>query len=63
MVLEILLCAIIVVQSIIHFIERDKLQDRIMSRNLAEYKSKEPPHHPISAHERTLRKWRGSDNE
>lgn len=62
MLLDIILCAVIVMQSILHYIERERLQDRIMSRNLTEFKTKDDaPKHYRSAHERVLRKWRGSD--
>ena len=63
MIVEIILCAVIVIQSILHYVEREKLCDRIMSRNLNEYKAKEPTQHYQSAHYRVLRKWRGSDKE
>ncbi len=63
MITEIILCAVIAAQAILHYIERDKLCNRIMSRNLNEYKAKEPTQHYKSAHERVLKKWRGSDNE
>ena len=63
MLVEIVLCAVIILQSILHYIERDKLQDRIMSRNLNEYKAKDEPKRQIqSAHDKVLRRWRGSDD-
>lgn len=59
MVTEIILCAVIVIQAIYYHIERDKLLDRIMSRNLNEYKARdEPPVKHESAHDRVLKKWR-----
>lgn len=62
MITEIILCAVIVVQAILHYIERQKLQDRIMSRNLNEYKQRdEPPKTYKSAHDRVMKKWRGSE--
>ena len=62
MITEIILCAVIVVQAILHYVERQKLQDRIMSRNLNEYKQRDEPHVPHkSAHERVMKKWRGSE--
>lgn len=64
MITEIILIIVILAQQILHHIERDKLQDRIMSRSLQEYKqSDEKPSSAKSAHERVLRKWRGSDRE
>lgn len=59
MVLNIILCAVIVIQAVSHHIERGKLLDRIMSRNLNEYKARdEPPVKHESAHDRVLKKWR-----
>ena len=59
MVADIILCAVIVIQAISYHIERDKLLDRIMSRNLNEYKARdEPPVKHESAHDRVLKKWR-----
>ncbi len=56
------LCGIIVLQSIIHALERRDLYSRIMSRTLTEYKG-EKCHSAKSAHDRILRKWRGKDGE
>ena len=62
MIVEVILCAVIVVQAILHYAERQKLQDRIMSRNLNEYKRIDEPHVPHeSAHKRVLKNWRGSE--
>lgn len=59
MVAEIILGAVIVIQAISYHIERGKLLDRIMSRNLNEYKARdEPPVHHESAHDKVLKKWR-----
>ena len=53
------LIAVIIVQSFIHFIERRDMYNRLMSRDLTEYKkSGKPPIHIPSAHTRTLQKWR-----
>lgn len=56
----IVLSAVIIVQSILHYIERSKLQDRIMSRNLTEYKQRDEdiknPHK--SAHDRWVENWK-----
>lgn len=62
MTVEIILCAVIVLQSILHYIERERLQDRIMSRNLTEYKArdKEPVPHK-TAHDRWMESWKRSD--
>lgn len=58
--MEIILCAVIIIQSIIHFIERRDMYNRLMSKSLSEYKhsDKLPPKHIPSAHELTLKKWR-----
>ena len=58
--MEFILLAVIITQSIIHFIERRDMYNRLMSKSLSEYKQsdKKPPKHIPSAHELTLRKWR-----
>ena len=58
--MELILVAIIIIQSILHFIERRDMYSRLMSKNLSDYKQadKKPPKHIPSAHELTLRKWR-----
>ncbi|MDD6564936.1 MAG: hypothetical protein PUF08_07630 [Clostridiales bacterium] len=57
-----ILCLIIVLQSIIHHIERKDLYNRIMSKNLTEYKG-EKCHSMQSAHDRSIKRWRGLDGE
>ena len=58
--MEIILVVVIIIQSILHFIERWDMSNRLMSKNLSDYKQsdKKPPKHIPSAHELTLRKWR-----
>lgn len=58
--MEFILLAVIIIQSIIHFIERRDMYNRLMSKSLSEYKQsdKMPPKHIPSAHELTLKKWR-----
>lgn len=58
--MEFILVIVIVIQSIIHFIERWDMYNRLMSKDLSDYKKgdKKPPKHIPSAHELTLRKWR-----
>ena len=51
------LCGVIVIQQIIHHMERQDLYNRIMSKNLTEYKG-ETPGYQISAHKRALNRWR-----
>lgn len=58
--IEIILIAVIILQSVIHYIERRDMMNRLMSKDLTEYKQggKLPPKHIPSAHELTLKKWR-----
>ena len=59
------LCGVIVIQQIIHHYERKDLYDRIMSKNLTEYKG-DSPGYQVSAHRRVLNRWRdrkGGDGE
>ena len=51
------LCGVIVLQQILHHCERKDLYDRIMSKNLTEYKG-EAPSYQISAHKSVLNRWR-----
>lgn len=51
------LCGVIALQQIIHHIERRDLYNRIMSKNLTEYKG-ESPGYRVSAHKRALNRWR-----
>lgn len=53
------LCGIIMVGQIIHHYERKDLYNRIMSKNLTEYKG-DSPGYQISAHKRVLKRWRES---
>lgn len=59
-VTDIFLIAVILLQSIFHFCERRDMYNRLMSRNLTEYKQSDklPPKHIPSAHDRTLNRWR-----
>ena len=49
-----------VVQAIIHLFERRDMLNRLMSKNLTEYKSIDapPPKTIPSAHSQVLKKWR-----
>lgn len=60
MILNIILIAVIVMQSILHFIERRDMYNRLMSKSYTEYKKADsiPPKPIPSAHERTLNRWR-----
>lgn len=62
MMLNILLIALVllnITQAIIHSVERRDMLNRLMSKDLIEYKqgTNHPKHIP-SAHERVLNKWR-----
>ena len=57
--LELILIAVIILQSFIHFIERRDMYNRLMSKDLTEYKKgTQPPVHIPSAHDRVLKNWR-----
>lgn len=57
---EIILIAVIILQTVIHFFERRDMYNRLMCKNYSEYTNadKTPPKHIPSAHEKTLAKWR-----
>ena len=51
------LFGLMVVQQLIHHFERKDLYNRIMSKNLTEYKG-ESPGYQVSAHKKVLNRWR-----
>lgn len=51
------LIAFLILQEILHSLERRDLCNRLMSRNLSEYKGEKPKYAP-SAHSRVLARWR-----
>ena len=57
---DILLVAVIVLQSLLHYRERRDMYNRLMSKSLTEYKQSgsPPPKHTPSAHDRVLKNWR-----
>jgi hypothetical protein len=58
-VVVVLLIAYAVVISVISYYERQDYLDRLMSKNLTEYRNEEPPKAIIkSAHRRNIEKWR-----
>lgn len=57
-----ILCGVIILQSVIHYFERKDLYNRIMSKNLTEYKGKKCIS-AKSAHDEVLKRWRGKDGE
>lgn len=65
MTINLILCAVIVIQAIFHFIERRDMSNRLMSKDLTEYKragfsSDKHTSHIPSAHERVLKNWKKS---
>lgn len=56
-----ILCVIIIVQEILHHLERKDLYDRIMSKTLTEYKGEKSE--KVFAHERVLKRWRKKGGE
>ena len=60
MILVYVLCAIIVLQEILHRFERRDLYDRIMSRDLTEFKGESRKR--VSKHREVLERWRGGDD-
>ena len=57
-----ILCGVIVLQYIIHYVERRDLYNRLMSRDLNDYKGK-PIQRAMSAHEAVLKRWREGEKE
>ncbi len=57
-----ILCGIIALLLIIHHFERKDLYNRVMSKNLTEYKG-EKCRSAKSAHDRVIKRWRGKDGE
>lgn len=56
------LFGLLVIQQIIHHHERKDLYDRIMSKNLTEYKG-DSPGYQVSAHRKVLNRWRHRGGE
>ena len=59
--LYILLIAVIILQNILHSFERRDMYNRLMSKDLTEYKNSgntTPKKHIPSAHDRVLARWR-----
>ena len=65
MIIELVLCGIIVAQQIVHYAERRDLYDRLMSRDVNEYKHArardKPPAGTVSRHEQIMKRWREPD--
>ena len=65
MIVSLILCAVIVIQSILHFIERRDMYNRLMSKDYADYnRPKTPlqPHIP-SAHSQVIRRWKNKGGD
>lgn len=62
---DIILLAVIVLQTLLHYIERRDLYNRMMSKDLTEYKNSgnPPPKTVPSAHDRVLNKWRNKGGD
>lgn len=58
-----ILCAVIVLQSVLHFAERRDLYNRLMCRNLSEYKSGDAPKKVKSIHTKLLGNWRSAGKD
>ena len=60
MSVELILIAVIIIQALLHFIERRDMYNRLMSRDYTEYNQGKvpPPKHIPSAHTQTLKRWR-----
>ena len=58
-IIDVILCGIIILQAIFHYLERRDMCNRLMSKDFTEYKQgRTPPSHIPSAHDRVLNKWR-----
>lgn len=57
-----ILCGVIILQSVLHHLERKDLYNRLMSRSLAEFKGEKCRYTP-SAHDKVLKRWRRKDGE
>lgn len=56
------LCGVIVIQSVIHHIERKDLYNRIMCKNITEYKG-DYERSQKSAHQSAIERWRNKGGE
>lgn len=60
MITEIILIAVIILQAFFHYLERRDMYNRLMSKNLTDYKQggTPAPKHIPSAHDTVLKNWR-----
>lgn len=66
MLLSIILCGIIALLVIMHYFERKDLYNRLMSKNLSEYKRfshYSVPESRETAHEKAIKKWRNGRSD
>ena len=59
--IELILCAVIIIQAILHHIERRDLYNRIMCRDINDYnhaKARDKPAKTVSRHEEKMKAWR-----
>lgn len=61
MIIECILSGVIVVQCIVHYIERKDLYTRLMCKDVQDYKNanKKEIQPPVSRHKEVLDRWRG----
>lgn len=62
MMVDVILLGIIILLIVLHHFERRDLYNRIMSKNLTEYKGEKSRYTP-SAHQSVLQRWRRKDGE
>ena len=62
---DIILVAVILIQTLLHYAERRDMCNRLMSKDYKEYTqaNNPPPKHTLSAHDRTLKRWRNKVGE
>ena len=63
LILLYVLSGIIIIQQIFHCIERRDLYNRIMSRDLNDYRSNRALSNPTSAHKKVISRWRDNKKE
>lgn len=65
MIIEYILSGVIIVQCIMHYIERKDLYTRLMCKDVQDYKSanKKEVQSPMSRHKEVLDRWRGKGEQ
>lgn len=61
MIITYILSGVIIIQGVLHHIERRDLYTRLMCRDMQDYKSanKKDMQSPVSRHKEVLNRWRG----